>query len=171
MNLRFAILPLAFALAGTAHAQLAVYGGFSTATLKTANTTRLNGGTVGAFYDGSRHPLINFGVDVRATFLPEKNTISITAVTAGPRLVVHLPVVPLRPYAELLVGGAHAKIGQGFTFQDRTSVAAGAAVGADLRVLPFIDWRVLEYNWTRVQAIPTYQHTLTTGIVIRLPFS
>lgn len=171
MKLCPAVVLCTFAMTGAAHAQLGIYGGFSTATLKTANSSRLYGGTVGAYFDGSHHPLVNFGVDLRATFLPEKNSTSITAVTAGPRLVVHLPVVPLRPYAELLVGGAHAKTGQGFTFQDRTSVAAGAAVGADLRILPFIDWRVLDYSYTRVQAVPTYQQTLTTGIVIRIPFS
>ena len=171
MNVRFLFLSAALFGTSAAHAQLGVYAGFSTATLKTANSSRLNGGTVGAYYDGSRHLLVNFGVDVRATFLPEKNFASITAVTAGPRVVFHLPVVPLRPYAELLVGGAHAKTGQGFTFQDRTAFAGGAAVGADLHVLPFIDWRVLEYSYTRVQAIPTYQQTLTTGIVIRIPFS
>lgn len=171
MDFRSVALLSVLTFAGAAHAQLGVYAGFSTATLKTANTSRLNGGTAGVYYDGSRHPLVNFGVDVRATFLPEKNSISVRSITAGPRLVVHLPVVPLRPYAELLVGGAHAKTGQGFTFQDRTGFAGGAAVGADLHILPFVDWRVLEYSYTRVQAVPTYQQTLTTGIVIRVPFS
>ena len=169
MKLRTVVLPL-FLVAAAGHAQLGVYAGFSTATLKTANTARLNGGTVGLYYDGSRHILVNFGADVRATFLPEKNYTSITAVTAGPRLAVHLPVIPLRPYGELLVGGAHARTGQGATFQDRTGFAGGVAVGADLRILPFVDWRVLEYSYTRVQAVPTYQQTLTTGIVIRVPF-
>lgn len=171
MTLRIAAVSslLTFAIAG--HAQLGVYAGFSTATLQTANTPRLNGGTAGLYYDGSRHILVNFGVDVRGTFLPEKNSTSITAVTAGPRLAVHLPVIPLRPYGELLVGGAHASTGQGFAFQDRTGFAGGVAVGADLRILPFIDWRVLDYSYTRVQAVPTYQQTLTTGIVFRIPFS
>ncbi len=162
---------LAVACAATCHAQLAVYGGFSTATLKTANTPRLNGGTVGLYYDGSRHILLNFGIDVRGTFLPGANSTSITVVTAGPRVAVHLPAVPLRLFGEALVGGAHAKTGQGSAYQDRTSFAGGVAVGADLKVLPFIDWRVLEYSYTRVQAVPTTQQTLTTGIVFRIPFS
>ena len=170
MKLSLAALLLTLATAA-GHAQLAAYGGFSTATLKTANTPRLNGGTVGLYYDGSRHILLNFGIDVRGTFLSSSNSTGITAVTAGPRVAVHLPAVPLRLYGEALVGGAHAKTGQGSAYGNSTNVAAGVAVGADLKVLPFIDWRVLDYSYTRVQAVPTYQQTLTTGIVFRFPFS
>lgn len=172
---------LAAACTVASHAQLAAYGGFSGSVLDMANSSsvvtqgpakdaRLYGGTVGLYYDGSRHPLVNFGVDVRGTLFPEQNNADVTAVLAGPRVKLHLPVIPLRPYGEALVGGARAKTGQGVASQDRTAFAGGFAVGADLRILPFIDWRVLEYSYTHLNAALNHQQTLTTGIVIRFPF-
>ena len=170
--LRFLLAACTLFVAATAsQAQLGVYGGFTASTLHLANTPRIYGGTFGAYFDGSRHLLVNFGIDARGTILRGDNNYNVTSVMAGPRVVFHLPVVPLRPYAEGLVGGAHVRVGQGFATYDSGGFAGGIAVGADLHILPFVDWRVLDYSYNRLQAATTQQQTITTGIVIRIPFS
>ena len=154
----------------TLHAQLGVYGAFTTSKLDSANTPRLNGGTFGVQYDGKHFPLVNFGVDVRGSIVSSGDS-RVTAVTAGPRIIFHLPLIPLRPYAEGLVGGAHVRSGQGFALTDSGGFAGGFAAGGDLHILPWIDWRVVDYSYTRLQAGPTYGSNISTGIVIRIPFS
>ncbi len=171
MNWFAAVLSgLLLASCSSSSAQLGVYGGFTTSTLKLANTPRINGGTFGLQYDGSHHPLLNFGIDVRGSIISSDST-RVTAVTAGPRVIFHLPIVPLRPYAEGLIGGAQVSVGQGVAATDTGGFAAGFAAGADLHLLPYVDWRVLDYSYSRLQAGHTYQNSITTGIVIRIPFS
>ena len=171
MKLLFRLAIVLLALPSGAFAQMGVYGAFSTATLSTLSDTRINGGTVGVQYDGSRHPLVNFGLDLRGTLLTGDSDTRTTQVVGGPRLVLHLPVVPLHPYGEALVGGASVKLGQGVATRSTGSVAAGAAIGADLHLLPFIDWRVIDYTYTRLVQGHTGQQSFSTGIVIRIPFS
>jgi hypothetical protein len=167
-----ALLALCIATAVPSHAQLAVYGGFTTSKLSTPNTPRLNGATFGAYYDSHRFPVLNFGIDVRGTILPVKETTGVKLVTAGPRVVLHLPLVPLRPYGEGLLGGGKVQYGSGGigTYNSGT-FAAGATVGADLHILPWIDWRVIDYSFTRLVGPKANQNSLTTGIVVRIPFS
>ncbi len=153
------------------HAQLGVYAGFTTSKLDVANTNRTNGGTFGAFYDNHHFPLINFGLDVRGVLVNSDSVTKVTAVTAGPRAVFHLPLVPVHPYVEGLVGGAHVQTGQGVARYDGTNLAAGFAAGADLTILPYISWRVLDYSYTRLPGPGTSQNNLTTGLVLRIPFS
>jgi hypothetical protein len=168
---------LAFLLLSTTAslAQLGVYAGFTTSKFTTTNAPRMNGGTFGAYFDASHHPLLNFGVDLRAAALPSATsnnaTASLTAVTAGPRVVLHLPVIPIRPYAEGLVGGAHIRNGQGASFIDETDLAAGFAAGADLHIFPYVDWRIIDYSYTRINSAHTSQNSFTTGLVLRIPFS
>lgn len=154
-----------------AFAQLGLYGGFTTSTLDTANTPRMYGGTFGGYFDGSHHPLLNFGIDIRGTVLSNGNNPSLHSVTVGPRAVFHLPAIPLRPYAEGLIGDAHVKIGQGVAYSDNSGLDAGFALGADLTILPHIDWRILDYSYSRIDAAHTYQKSFTTGLVIRIPLT
>jgi hypothetical protein len=152
-------------------AQLGIYAGFTDAKLDTANTSRFNGGTFGAFYDGSHFPLLNLGIDLRGAVLPSNSVTKVNSITAGPRLVLHLPHVPLRPYGELLLGEAHIQTGQGVAATDASGLDATAAAGIDLRILPHLDWRVLDYSFSRLNAAHTYQNSFTTGLVFRIPFS
>ncbi len=165
------LILLASAATLTSQAQIGVYAGFTTSTLDLANTPRFNGGTFGAYYDNHHFPLVNLGLDLRAAVLPSDPTTSVTAGLVGPRLIFHLPLVPVRPYAEGLVGAAHVTTGGGVARYDGTNLAAGLAVGADLRILPYIDWRVLDYSYTRLSGPSAYQTNLTTGLVLRIPFS
>ncbi|HEY8997168.1 MAG TPA: outer membrane beta-barrel protein [Edaphobacter sp.] len=167
-----AVLALGVATAVAGHAQLAVYGGFTTSKLSTPNTPRLNGGTFGAIYDSKRFPVVNFGIDVRGTVLPVKDTTGVTIFTAGPRAVFHLPLIPVRPYAEAGIGGGKVQFGSGgIGTYNSGSFAASVTAGADLHILPLIDWRVIDYSYIRLVGPKTNQNSITTGIVIRIPFS
>ena len=151
-------------------AQLGAYAGFTTSKLNVPNTSRTNGGTFGVYYDATHLPLINFGLDLRGTVLTSDNITKVKSITVGPRAVVHLPAIPLRPYAEFLVGGASVQTGQGVAYTNKDGLDAGFALGADLRVLPWIDWRVLDYSYSRLDArVGTNSNSLTTGIVLRIP--
>jgi hypothetical protein len=154
-----------------AHAQLGVYAGFSTSKLDVANTNRTNGGTFGLFYDNHHFPVVNFGLDLRAVVVNSDAVTQVTSGLAGPRAVIHVPLIPLHPYIEGLVGAAHVQTGQGVALYNGTNLAAGAAVGADLTILPYISWRVIDYNYDRLVGPAANQSTLTTGLVIRIPFS
>ena len=167
----FCLVPLAFAATLSGHAQIGVYAGFTTSTLDLAHTPRFNGGTFGAYYDNHHFPLVNLGLDLRAAVLPSDPTTSVTSGLAGPRVALHVPLIPLRPYAEGLVGAAHVTSGQGVARYDGTGLATGFAAGADLHILPYIDWRVLDYSYTRLIGPSAYQTNLTTGLVLRIPFS
>ena len=147
-----------------------MYAGFSTSTLDQPNSPRTNGGLFGAYYDNHHFPLINFGLDLRGSVLTSDSVVKVTAVTGGPRAVLHLPLVPLRPYVEGLVGGAHVQTGQGVARYDGTNLAAGIAAGADFTILPRIDWRIIDYSYTRLPGPGTSQSTFTTGIAVRIPF-
>jgi hypothetical protein len=166
-----AALALGFATAVPSHAQLAVYGGFTTSKLTTANTPRLNGITFGAFYDSQHFPIVNFGIDVRGVVLPVKNTTGVTTVTVGPRAVFHLPRIPIHPYGEVTVGGGKVQYGSGgIGTYNSGGFAASAIAGADLHLLPLIDWRVIDYSFTRLAGPKANQNSITTGIVVRIPF-
>lgn len=171
MKLLSPLAMMLFAVPIGAHAQLGVYGAFSTATLSRLTDTRINGGLVGLQYDGSHHPLVNFGIDLRGSFLMGDNETRTTTVVGGPRLVLHLPVVPLHPYGEALVGGGSVRFGQGSATTNTGSLAGGVAAGADLHLLPFIDWRVIDFSYSRLVQAHTGQKSFSTGIVIRIPFS
>lgn len=172
MRFTLALLALAIATAVPSHAQLAVYGGFTTSKLTTPNTPRLNGASFGAYYDSHRFPVVNFGIDVRGTVLPVKDTTGVTLITAGPRAVFHLPLIPLRPYGEGMIGGGKVQYGSGgIGSYNSGSFAAGVTAGADLHILPFIDWRVIDYSFTRLVGPKANQNSITTGIVVRIPFS
>ena len=166
------LLALGVAVALPMHAQLGVYGGFTTSKLTTANTPRLNGATFGAYYDSQHFPVVNFGLDVRGVVLPVKSTTGVTVVTVGPRAVLHLPLIPIRPYAEVQVGGGKVQYGSGgIGTYDSGGLAASAIAGADLHLLPYIDWRVIDYSFTRLVGPKADQNSFTTGIVVRIPFS
>jgi hypothetical protein len=156
----------------SAHAQLGIYAGYTASKLDVANTDWTYGPTFGAYFDFSRHPLINFGLDARFSYINSNNATTIKSGLIGPRAVLHLPVVPIRPYAEALAGIAKANYGQGVASVNSTDLAYGFSLGLDFTIFTHLDWRVIDYTYTRLQdTANTPQTSLTTGIVFRIPFS
>ena len=155
-----------------AHAQLGLYAGYTASNLDAASSNWVYGPTFGAYYDRYHFPLLNFGLDARVSLIDSSSSTKVTSGLIGPRAVLHLPVVPIRPYVEALAGVASSQYGDGVTSVNSKDLAYGFAAGVDLHILPYLDWRVLDFNYTRLQDTDTStQKSLTTGIVLRIPLS
>ncbi len=170
MRLRLCICAIVVLLsAKTASAQAGVYTLFSGANLDPAGTasTKIFGPTFG-LYANFNTPVVKFGGDVRAALLTGNGTRNYYAVT-GPRLEADLPVLALKPYVEALVGGGDS-ISTAYP-KPTLHIDYELLAGVDRRLLPVLDWRVLEFSYTsniggggdiRTKA-------LNTGLVLRIP--
>ena len=156
-------------LARTASAQAGVYALFTGANLDPANTnsTKIYGPTFG-LYANFPMPAVKFGGDVRAAFLNGHGSRNYYAV-AGPRLEVDLPVLALKPYAEALVGGGDS-ISTAYP-NSTLHIDYELLGGVDRRLFAILDWRVLEFSYTRNIAGSGELRTkaLSTGLVLRIP--
>ena len=171
---RFSILSaICLFLLPAAHGQLGIYGGFSAANTNIPNENWFYGGTFGGYYNVVKLPVIKLGIDGRAAILNGSGSPSQQQIInglAGPRLEVHLPLVPLKPYVEGLAGGSRIQAGQGFSRTDKTVLGYGFSGGVDLTIFYRLDWRVAEYSYTRSNLFGNVnQSTVTTGLVLRLP--
>jgi hypothetical protein len=162
-----------FFLLPSAHGQLGLYGGFSAAKTKVANEPWFYGGTFGGYYNVVKLPAIHLGIDGQAMILNGSGSTSPQKILhglVGPRVELHLPLIPLKPYFEGQLGGSHVEVGQGSARTHKTVFSYGVTVGADLTIFPRVDWRVVAYSYTRSKVPGAVdQSTLTTGLVLRLP--
>ena len=167
------LLLLSFAFLPQAKAQVGLYGGFTASKLGASNSNWFYGPTLGAYYDPVHLPVLSFGFDARVAILRSGSQPStkVESGMIGPRVSLHLPVIPLRPYGEVLVGAAHIQAGQGAASSSSTHGGVGAAAGIDLTFFPRLDWRVVEYSYSHFTGPSgdNNQQTLTTGLVFRLP--
>lgn len=163
-----AVLALGLFGAAEGRGQVGVYAAFSAAKETVSSTGWIEGATFGAYYDAVHLPVLNLGVDARAVLLGGSGASQAKSGMVGPRLVAHLPVVPLRPYVEGLVGAGKVKFGQGPTLSDSTHAAYGGAAGLDFTFFPRLDWRVVEVGYTAFSGAHG-QTTVSTGLVFRLP--
>lgn len=95
---------------------------------------------------------------------PEGQSTSITTVLFGPQVSWHGRVAP---FAQLLVGAAHANVGHSL-FTD-TSLSAAIGGGIDYQVKGAIYWRVVQgdYIITRLFGHTQSNGRLSTGIVFK----
>ena len=173
-------LTVALLLAPAAHAQTGVYLDFSA----TNPDNWIYGGTAGVYHDAWRLPFSKAGLDVRGSFLGNGQTVDtprIYGVTAGPRLVFHPPVLPIKPYVEVLAGAGHVRIGTANTGRFEYQVVGGV----DVKIIPRLDWRLFDFAYTGYPGLnevgyPTSYlqpdrfdsfspKILSTGLVLRLP--
>ena len=168
MNRRvFFTLPLLLLslLPHTLHAQarLAIYGAVGGEQSGLRNqpwTLAENAG----FYVGlnQRGPL-RLSIDARADLSSNANS-----GLLGPRLALRFPALPVKPYAEILIG-----------FVDFSRTTAGlkapnqfsprAVFGADTSILPHLDWRIADFSYALNNSSNGDQaKTLSTGLVFRL---
>lgn len=159
---------MAFAGRSSASAQTGVYATFTAAKTDVGNNSWIYGPIVGAYFDSSHFAVLEWGVDLRGSFLGGSGSNQLQSGLVGPRVAAHLPVIPLKPYAEGLVGVGHVKSNQ----LSATKFEYQVLGGVELNVLPRLDWRVVEVSYGGLPGIanginPT---TLSTGIVFRVPF-
>lgn len=157
MNLkRIVILPLFLVLAtATLHAQakLAIYGTIGGESV--AHQSWTTAGTLGAYVGVSNLGPIALAVDGRADL-----SSNIKSGLFGPRLAIHPPLFPIKPYVELLIGGSGVKNGS-------TQFAARYVLGADTTILPHVDWRVLDFSDGLNDIAGSHPKTISTGLVLR----
>jgi hypothetical protein len=132
----------------------------------TTTGTRIYGPTFGIFADFPT-PVVKFGGDVRGSLLTGNGSHFYYGVT-GPRLEVDLPILSLKPYVEGLIGG-----GESFTKADTNPTLRFNYVflaGVDRKLFAVLDWRVLEFSYTRVIIqTDTPTKALSSGLVLRIP--
>ena len=174
----FRVLPsaLLLSLATAAVAQTAIYAEFTGGKISAANTPWLYGPTVGLYHDNG-FGLLALGYDVRGSFLRRGDTsgadsnASLNSLELGVRAAVTPHVLPIKPYAEALVGYAGLTVGQGGSRESASHAAYQFLGGVDFTFLPRLDWRVVEFSYGRLSGLgDTYApKTLSTGLVFRLP--
>ena len=158
----FAVL-FSILFAGTACAQIAVYAGGSGAPVNGAGTSSAYGALVGIY--AQKGVFLSIGADARASFLTRSGFHYYTGA-AGPRVAFKMPVLPLRPYIEGLVGVANYNSGSNSS--SSTNLNYQIVGGLDATILPHIDWRVIEFDYSAVANNPVNAKIFTTGLVIRL---
>lgn len=153
-----ALLVLLFTL--TAKAQIGVYAGFSGAHF---NSTTVLGPLVGVY--AQRGALLMLGGDVRGSFL-NRNGQQFNTGAIGPRLALHPVGLPIKPYVEALIGIASTNTGSSSSTTHLNYQILG---GIDATLLPHLDWRVIEFDYSALTGRSLNANILTTGIVFRLP--
>jgi hypothetical protein len=168
--LRLCVLSIAALICGSsANAQAGVYALFSGANLDPtgASSTRIYGPTFG-MYANFPTPVVKFGGDVRGAFLNGSGTRNYYAVV-GPRLEADLPIIGLKPYGEALVGGGDSI--STATNKPTLHIDYELVAGVDRKFFTLLDWRILEFSYTRniAGAGDIETKTLSTGLVLRIP--
>ncbi len=152
------------------------------------------GGTFGLYYDWRTYGPVRLGADVRGS-IDNSTKGAYTSTVAGGHLAsglggvrasFHVPLIPLKPYVQGSVGFARTNFGTDYNSALATSGVSNTTgiqlsnhveydvfVGADLSILPFVDFRVVELGYGAVQG---HSHTypiesLSSGIVFHFPFT
>jgi hypothetical protein len=115
------------------------------------------------FYYGLIHvPFSAVSVDFRGDVSD-----NIKSGFAGPRIAFHIPLIPIKPYAEALVGAStYPTLPNGI--HEPTQLAGRVVFGGDATILPHIDWRVVDFSYgLNVSANGDRAKTITSGLVLR----
>lgn len=146
-------------------AQIAVYAGYSGASINGGGTDWAYGPLFGAYKQtGYAANTVSIGGDLRASFLSRNNFHYYTGA-AGPRISFKAPILPFRPYVEGLVGVGNVQTdGRNSNNHFNYQVLGGL----DMTVFPRLDWRVVEFDYSAVSGQSVNAKTLTTGLVLRI---
>ena len=143
------------------------------------------GGTAGVFYDFRQIGPVRLGADVRvSSTLGNKNAATyfntakprIFSALGGIRASFRTPFVQLRPYVQGSVGLARSNINLPQDSTGRVQYHSGLQyrgfAGADLAVLPVMDFRVVELGigGIRNNGGSNFVDSISTGLVFHLPF-
>lgn len=150
------------------------------------------GGTGGVYYDFKKTTHVTLGADLRGSIMNTKRGAYVNfngpgariySVLGGVRGTFHTPVKVLKPYAEGLVGLGRSDYGL-FVSQPTSSTPTPnqifsnfewqALVGLDLKLLPIMDFRVVEFGYGGLDPFGTYSHNypikqVSSGFVFHFP--
>lgn len=162
LALVFVALAATFFLSPSASAQTALYAGFSAASI-TSGPQGSNYGALVGLYAQSGH-YAYFGGDFRGSLMSH-NGFDFYTGAVGPRLAFRPPILPLRPYIEGLAGVASYNSGKNTS--STTHLNYHVVAGVDWTLLPHIDWRVIDYDYSGTTG-PVNASIFSTGLVLRL---
>lgn len=148
-------------LTATAAAEVGVYAGFSGGHVTSASNT-LFGPLFGVY--AQRGSPLSIGLDARGLFLTRSGAQFYTGAV-GPRVAITPPLERIKPYLEGLVGVGGVSSGNTSSAHLNYQVL----FGVDVTIVPRVDWRVVEYDYSALTGASTSATILTTGIVLRLP--
>lgn len=147
------------------HAQIGVYAGFSGAPVSGAGTNSAYGPLVGIYKQtGYAMNLVSIGGDLRGSFLSHDGFHYYTGAI-GPRIAFKAPILPLRPYVEGLVGVGNVQFSSNNSSTHFNYQVAG---GLDLTLIPRLDWRVVEFDYSALTGQSVNAKIFTTGLVLRV---
>jgi hypothetical protein len=152
--------------AATLHAQarLAIYGTVGGEKSGLRNEGWTTAGTLGLYVGVANLGPLALSVDGRADL-----STNINSFIVGPRLALHFPVFPLKPYVEFLLGES-AYTTQNNGPKNTDSFTYRYVGGVDTAILPHLDWRVLDFSYSGgISQFNTSVNpkTLSTGLVVR----
>ena len=143
------------------------------------------GGTGGAYWDFMKLGPVKLGVDARGSILTTKRGAYINfdgpgariySVLGGVRASFHTPIAALKPYIQGSVGLGRSDYG---LFNNGSSGSNGiynnfeyqGLAGVDVRLLPMLDWRMVEFGYGGLDPFGTYGHNypikqVSSGFVV-----
>ena len=158
-------------IGGTAPAQIGVFANFTAGTqYRLSSSGSYNSswtyGPTGGIYAELPLPFFAIGGDLRGTYLNGDQLHHWNGLI-GPR--VEIKPHSFHPYAEFLVGfGGYRD--NFYTSNTTTHVDYAILGGIDKRLIPLIDWRVIEFTYNSYFGNHTPgSKQFSTGLVLRLP--
>jgi hypothetical protein len=145
-----------------AQARFAIYGTGGGEKSGLPNDDWHAAGTFGFYYGIVHAAILDISVDARGDL-----SSNIKSGFLGPRVAVKLPVIPIKPYGELIFGvSTYSRTAAGL--KDSNDFAYRYVVGLDTTILPHIDWRVADFSYgINNSANGTHAKTLSSGLVLR----
>ncbi len=145
-----------------AQAKFAIYGSGGAERIGIVNNNWNPAGIVGLYFGVANLGPLALAADARADLSTDA-----TSGLFGPRLALHFPYFPIKPYAEFLFGFSHYT-NFGSSSRNATSFAYRGVAGIDTTILPHIDWRIIDFSDGRITDVNSPGNiSLTTGIVVR----
>jgi hypothetical protein len=151
-----------------------------------SNSVNPLGGTGGAYWDFMKLGPVRLGVDARGSILTTKRGAYVNfdgpgariySVLGGVRASFHTPIAALKPYIQGSVGLGRSDYG---LFNNGGSGPNGiysnfeyeGLAGVDVRILPILDWRMVEFGYGGLDPFGTYSHNypikqVSSGFVVR----
>jgi hypothetical protein len=145
-----------------AQARFAIYGTAGTENSGLPNQGWKLAGTFGLYVGLLNLGPVHISADGRADLSSEINS-----GLVGPRIAIKLPVLPIKPYGEIIFGvSSYPRTAAGIQYSDE--FAYRYVVGLDSTILPHIDWRVVDFSYgINNSAVGNHAETITSGFVIR----
>ncbi|MDQ2834777.1 MAG: porin family protein [Acidobacteriota bacterium] len=148
-----------------AQAKIAIYGTIGTEKSEVNNAGWTKAGTFGLYYGLANLGPLAVSIDARGDL-----SSNINSGLIGPRVALHFPLFPLKPYAELIAGISSYST-QNNGDKNATDLNYRWVGGIDTTILPHLDWRIAEFSYSgggiTQGSITRHPQTLSTGLVLR----